>query len=102
MKPLQNPGFNEGQKSELTTQDVRFTRKGDTVYAFVMGAPTDAVRISSLGTKAYLLDSRIGSITLLGSDETPKWSQTDEALVIEAPATIPNEIAVVFKITPRR
>ena len=36
----------------------------------------------------------------LRSDEEPVWSQTDEALVIEAPQTIPNDIAVVFAITP--
>ncbi len=100
VKPLQGPGFNEGQKSELTAADIRFTRKGDTVYAFVMGAPTGAIRIQSLGTSAGLIDSGIGSISLLGSDEEPVWSQTDEALVIEAPQTIPNDIAVVFAITP--
>ena len=65
-----------------------------------MGAPTGAIRIQSLGTSAGLLDSGIGSISLLGSDEEPVWSQTDEALVIEAPQTIPNDIAVVFAITP--
>jgi alpha-L-fucosidase len=99
--PISAQGFNEGRGKPFTAQDVRFTRKGGIVYAFVMGAPTNAVSITSLGTKARLLDQPIQGITLLGSDEPVKWEQTPDALIIEKPVTLPSEIAVTFKITPK-
>jgi alpha-L-fucosidase len=93
--------FNEDKVKPFTAEDVRFTTKGATLYAIVMGAPKATVTIKSLGTAAQLYDGAIGSVTLLGSDEKLAWSQTAEALTIEAPKTIPNAIAVVFRITPR-
>jgi len=93
--------FNEDKAKPFTAEDVRFTTKGQTLYAIVMGAPKKAVTIKSLGTAAKLLDGNIGAISLVGSDEKINWSQSDEALVIEAPKAVPNEIAAVFKITRR-
>ena len=101
LKPLEGPGFNEAQTSEFTAEDIRFVRKGTTLYAHVLGAPTATVKIKSLGTAAQLLDGRIAKVTLLGSDEKLTWSQSAEALTIQAPKTVPNAIALVFKITPR-
>ncbi|MBI2513277.1 MAG: alpha-L-fucosidase [Opitutae bacterium] len=94
--------FNEDKVKPFTAEDIRFTTKGATLYAIVMGAPKSAVAIKSLGTAAKLLDGAIGNITLLGSDEKLTWSQTADALTIAAPRHIPNDIAVVFQITPRR
>jgi alpha-L-fucosidase len=94
--------FNEDKVKPFTAEDVRFTTKGATLNAIVMGAPKAAVHIKSLGTAAKLYDGAIGNVTLLGSDEKLTWSQTADALTIEAPKSIPNGIAVVFQITPRR
>jgi alpha-L-fucosidase len=93
--------FNEDKVKPFTAEDVRFTTKGATLYAIVMGAPKSTVSIKSLGTAAGLLDAPIAGITLLGSDEKLIWSQNTDALTIEAPHKVPNDIAVVFKITPR-
>lgn len=101
LKPLEGPGFNEGEGSPFTAADIRFTAKGGTLYAIALGAPKTAVTIKSLGTAAKLLDAPIASINLLGSDEKLIWSQSADALTIEAPKNIPNEIAVVFRITSR-
>ncbi len=100
-RPMTGPGFNEGKGKPFTAEDVRFTTKGATLYATVMGAPAGAVTIKSLGTAAKLLGQPVAGVTLLGSDEQLKWTQTPDALVIEAPRKQPSEIAVVFKITPR-
>jgi alpha-L-fucosidase len=99
-KPLQGPGFNEAQAS-FSVEDVRFTTKGDLLYAFVMGVPSAHVRIQSLGTSAGLLDREIASIALLGSDEKVAWKQGAESLAIEAPRAATNDIATVYKITLR-
>jgi alpha-L-fucosidase len=79
---------------------VRFTqsKNGKTLYAVVMGAPTNAVTIKSLGTNAKLLEKKISKITLLGSKEKLKWTQTAEALTLEAPQAKPSDIALVFRI----
>jgi alpha-L-fucosidase len=97
--PLQAQGFNEGKGRKLGSDDLRFTAKGDTIYAFVMGSPTAAVTMKSLGSNAKLLDRPIATISLLGSSETLKWSQTDDALVIEKPQGRTSDTATVFKIS---
>lgn len=99
--PIQAQGFNEGRGKPFTAEDARFTAKGDTLYAFVMGVPSNAVSIKSLGRSAKLMEKPISQVTLLGSSEKVEWSQTQEALVIQKPQSQPNNIAIVFKITPR-
>lgn len=92
--------INEDKVKPFTAGDVRFTTKGVTLYATVMGAPKAAVTIKSLGTSAKLLDGAIGRIALLGSDEKLTWSQSAAAFPIEASHRVPNDTAVVFKISP--
>lgn len=101
LKPLQGPEFNEGHGTPFTSSDVRFASKGDVLYAFVLGAPKAAMTIKSLGAAAGFLDGGIGSITLLGSGEKLTWSQSGDALTIDVPRSVPNEIALVLKITLR-
>jgi alpha-L-fucosidase len=96
---LSAQGFNEGKGKPFTAEDVRFTAKGDTLYAIALGAPQKDLQIKSLGTAAKLLDKPINKITLLGSIKQVQWSQTADALTIKAPEKIPNDIAIVFKIT---
>ena len=97
--PLEGPGFNEGKSRPFTAEDVRFTTKGAVLYAIIMGAPKTAVHIKSLGKKAKLLNAKIARVSLLGSSEKLTWSQTDDALVVEAPQKVSSGIANVFKIT---
>jgi alpha-L-fucosidase len=98
--PLSAQGFNEGKGKPFTAEDARFTqsKNGQTLYAIIMGAPTNTVTIKSLGTSARLLEKPISMITLLGSNQAPKWSQTAEALTIDAPQNQPSDIAIVFSI----
>jgi alpha-L-fucosidase len=99
--PIAAQGFNEGKGKPFTAEDVRFTVKGDTLYAIVMGAPTATVRIKSLGTAATLLSAPVASVELLGATAPVRWSQSAEALEIEPPASLPSSIAVVFRIAVR-
>jgi alpha-L-fucosidase len=99
--PIKAQGFNEGKGKPLGAQDVRFTAKGDTLYAIVMGWPTDGFKVKSLGTGAKLLDKSIGEVQLLGSDEKIEWQQANDALVIAEPKNKPNDVAIVFKITTK-
>ena len=98
---LSAQGFNEGKGKPFTAEDVRFTTKGTALYAIIMGTPRATIRIKSLAASAKIMDTRITDVMLVGSREKMRWHQTDDALVIEAPASVPNEIAAVFKITSR-
>jgi len=83
----------------FTAEDVRFTTKGDVLYAIALGVPTKPLRIKSLGKDAKLLDRPIAGIQLLGSQEKLDWSQQPDALVIPCPAKMPCDHAVALKIT---
>jgi alpha-L-fucosidase len=96
---LSAQGFNEGKGKPFTAEDVRFTTKGNALYAIVLGTPQQDLQIKSLGTTAKLLDKPVSNITLLGSTEKVQWLQSADALTIKAPEKTPNDIAVVFKIT---
>ena len=96
---LSAQGFNEGKGKPFTAEDVRFTTKGNALYAIVLGTPQHDLQVKSLGTAAKLLDRPIGNITLLGRDEKVEWTQMADALIIKAPAKSPNNIAIVYKIT---
>jgi alpha-L-fucosidase len=95
---LSDQGFNECKAKPFTAKDVRFTSKGDTLYAIVMGVPKASVRIKSLGENAKLLDKSISKISMLGSQEKLEWSQAADVLVIQKPQDQPSDIAIVFKI----
>jgi alpha-L-fucosidase len=92
--------FTEGKGKPFSAEDVRFTTKNGILYAIVLGTPKAALQIKSLGTAAKLLDQPIGGITLLGSPGKVQWTQTADALTIQPPEKMPNDIAVVFKLTP--
>jgi alpha-L-fucosidase len=97
--PIKAQGFNEGKGKPFTAADVRFTARGDTIYAMAMGWPTKTLTIKSLGTDAKLLDKPIKSIELLGSQEPVKWSQGGDGVKIEPPQTKPCDDVFVFKVS---
>ena len=90
--PIHAQGFNEG-KIKFNFNDIRYNQKGKVLYATVMGVPEGPIVMKKAENK------KIKRITLLGSDEKLKWKQEADQLVIQRPTTIPNDIAIVFKIT---
>jgi alpha-L-fucosidase len=93
--------FTEGKGKKFTAADIRFTEKGGSVYAVVFGAPGKELTLQSLGTDARLLEKPVGAVVLLGSAEKLVWSQNAAGLTITSPKVLPNDFAVVFKITSR-
>jgi alpha-L-fucosidase len=90
--------FNEKSLKPFTAQDVRFTTKGDILYAIVLGVPTKPLSIRSLGANANLA-GRINSISLLGDTDSVHWVQNDDALTIDPPVKKPaTDYAIVYKI----
>ncbi|MDP4210556.1 MAG: alpha-L-fucosidase [Bacteroidota bacterium] len=93
LNPMKEQGFNEG-KVKLTAKDIRFVQKDKVIYATLLGLPSEDIIIKSLGKN----NGDIKRIELLGSKEKLKWSQENEKLSIKNPNTVPNDIALVFKI----
>ena len=94
---IKSGGFNEN-KLKYSAKDIRFTTKGETLYAFCLGVPEEDVRIASLAKDSKLADRPVASVELLGSSAQPEWSQNADALVIKKPSSVPNSLALAYKI----
>jgi alpha-L-fucosidase len=82
----------------LTWQDIRYTTKGNVIYAFCLGIPQGEVTMKSLGS----LRDGIANVELLGSSEKVAWKATPEGLVIEPSAKWPCDHAVAYKISRKQ
>jgi alpha-L-fucosidase len=91
--------FTDSVAKEWTTEDIRFTMNGSTLYAAVMKYPEDGiVRIKSLAVQAQDFSGIIKDIGVLGFDEKPEFERTKELLMIKT-KKISSLNPVVFKIT---
>lgn len=85
--PMSGAGFNEGKGKAFSAADIRFTAKGETVYAFVMGRPeTGKVTIASMRSGSPHLARRIAKVELLGSGRRLAFRQTAAGLQVTLPA----------------
>jgi len=85
------------QKVPFTAKDIRFTTKGDILYAIAMGQPATNTVIKALGAKAG--NGVIASVEMTGRDEKISWKQESDALVVKPSKSYPSENAVVYKIS---
>ena len=90
--------FREREYKPFTAQDIRFTRKGNALYAICLGWPEEPVTIQSLGAGSVVGAGAISGISMLGSDEALSWSQDEQRLTIQPPAHKPCDHACTFKI----
>jgi alpha-L-fucosidase len=91
--------FNESKRKDLTPQDVRFTTRGQTLYAFVMGWPQKYAVISSLATTSKHAAGKIARVELLGFKGNVRWSQDEGGLKVELPDDKPCDHAIALKIS---
>jgi alpha-L-fucosidase len=79
---------NEGKQPDLTHQDIRFTTKGATLYAFAQGwPPTSTLLIESLGANSPQHPGKPVDIRILGHEQPLAFTQTPSALRITLPST---------------
>ena len=91
-------GHHSETDAGYTSQDIRFTQKGDTLYAIALAWPDDrTLTIQSLKAGNPHLSS-INSVSLVGSDEPITWEQTAEGLVVHCPTTPPTDYAHALRI----
>ncbi len=80
-------------------QDIRFTTRGDTLYATVMSWPGDqAVTVTSLAT-GQPLRGKVAQVELLGHAGSLEFSQDAQGLKVRFPTEKPCDFAYVLKIT---
>jgi len=94
-----DPKFNESKRKELTAEDIRFTTKGNTLYAFLMGWPEKQAVIASLAAGSEHAKGKIENVELLGYKARLQWSQDETGLKAQMPAEKPCDHAVALKIT---
>ena len=88
--PLTDQGMNEGKNAPLTAADVRFTAKGDAVYAFVMGWPAGReIAIAAMGTAAGHLKKPVARVEFVGTGAPLAFRQAADGLKVTLPAAAP-------------
>ena len=90
--------FNEAGRTDLTADEVRFTTKGDTIYAFVMGWPEKEALIRPLATTSKIMPPKISHVELLGYDDKLTWAQDEQGLIVVMPKQKPCDYAITLKI----
>ncbi len=91
---LNAQGFNEGRVNNFTEKEVRYTSKGNVVYAYVMGYNENEFRLKSFGK-----DEKVKSVSCIGSKEKIQWKKNADGLTIQPLKTKSIIVPVCYKIT---
>jgi len=95
-------GFTDTKRRTFTSHDIRFTTKGNALYAIVLAWPQNGeVTVQSLASHLRLYPRQIGNVQLLGTKDAVKWSRVKSGLKVKLPEQRPCESACVLKITPK-
>jgi alpha-L-fucosidase len=90
-----------GLGPSLTASDVRFTTKGDALYAVVMGKPEEGkVTIQSLATNSPHYPGKIGGVQMLGAPGKLDVVRDEHGLAVTLPEGKTSDYAIALKITP--
>ncbi len=83
---------------KYSAQDIRFTTKGDVLYATFLGEPAGKVTIQCLGTQAGLCGGKPTRVSLLGHQGELAFSQDADGLRVTLPGKLPSQHAASIKI----
>lgn len=99
--PVRARGGNFKEDFAFSAKDIRFTTKGDDLFAFVLGWPQDRkVVIRSLGRFPGVTGT-IERVSLLGHEGELAFEHTPEGLVVSLPEQAPCSYAVAFRLEGR-
>jgi alpha-L-fucosidase len=96
---VKNGEQNKSQRLNYTSEDIRFTTKGKSLYAIIMGWPGKEVTIKSLPEGKILWFGKIKEIQMLGSKTKLKWVQNEKGITVQLPAEQPCQFAYTLKIS---
>lgn len=97
VNPMTAQGFNEN--NNYSNQDIRYVQRNDTVFATIMAWPSAGeYPLKSFAVTSPYYSGQVNSVELLGYGKV-NFRQDNDALMIDIPASHPNDIAPVFQIT---
>ena len=85
----------------MDAQDIRFTRnkRGDVVYAIVLGWPEGDFVIKSLGKASPVQPGKIHHVEMFGCEHKLRWTQSHESLTVRKPKSKPCDFACALKLS---
>jgi len=94
--------FTDGKDKGFTPEDIRFTVRGENIYAIVLRCPEDGqVKVRALGIQDAShkpnFHGIIKAVSLLGSDAPLEWDRTGESLAVRF-LEMQTDCPVVLKI----
>lgn len=88
--------FGEDKAAVFTGDDIRFTKKGEVVYAIALGWPQSGrLKLKSLASGT---PGRVASIEMLGAGTQLTFSREADGLRVELPDRYPGDHAFAFRI----
>jgi len=97
--PINGQGFNEGQGSPYSSNDIRFTSKEDTLYAVVMEWPenNEEILIKSLASDSPYFNDKLNEVSMLGGD-IASYKFDDKGLIVGLSGKSDVDAPVVLRI----
>jgi alpha-L-fucosidase len=93
--------FHDTDRQGFTAEDIRFTTRGDTLYALALGCPQDGkIVVKALADGSALYPARFGSVELLGHRDPLRWTRNADGLAVSLPAALADEPVLALRITP--
>jgi alpha-L-fucosidase len=82
-------------------RDVRFTAKGETIFAFILGFPTNGkITLKSLAAGSPLYPREVGRVEFMGMTTPMQFTRDGEGLHVIIPGFSRQEITYGLKIIP--
>jgi alpha-L-fucosidase len=79
-------GFSENNDKPFTGQDVRYTTKGDALYAIFLGRPERTVTLASVNPQKVTAGG-IHDIRVVGTGERVRWHASGDCITLDIPAS---------------
>ncbi len=100
-EPRGERGLVDGMLKTYTGRDMRFTTRGDVLYAILLAWPADNETVITSMAKDKHIGGKVESVTMLGPQQPRPiaFSQQDDGLHVTMPTYKPNDYASVLKIT---
>jgi len=95
--PEKGPKFNDN-RYDFGAEDIRFTTKGDILYAFLLGYPENRRTLIKSLAPDQIGGRTVSSVTMLGAAGELGFEQTSEGLLVSLPHTPPSNYAHGLRI----
>ena len=96
---FKNKHHTEYNDVDCVAADIRFTTRGDILYAISLGWPDDGrFKIETLRSGNPYESKRITSVEFISGPGKIKWHQTDKGLIVETDGNKPCHAAYAFRI----